>query len=40
MASDLKAEQRMSDDDVLAQITTFVSYTHLSTFVKCETEQP
>ena len=24
MASDLKADQRMSDDEVLAQITTFV----------------
>jgi hypothetical protein len=25
MAADIKPEQRMSDDEVLAQITTFVS---------------
>lgn len=25
MASDLRADQRMTDDEVLAQITTFVS---------------
>jgi hypothetical protein len=30
MATDLRADQRMSDDEVMAQITTFVSLTQLA----------